>query len=161
MDHHRCFRSRISVGRIRIPFVGTFNPSGGIRDTAPYCLKQDIMGCTTRSRSICCRQCRRRISDILRGRAVPTRCEYRDPCSRLRKRLHCIPTETRCTLYSTLSCILPRSDANYIQIASMDTGFGFTASDAVYHYHSIYDSQRWQELYADPGFYRHVGDHAH
>ena len=25
-----------------------------------------------------------------------------------------------------------------------------------YHYHSIYDSQRWQELYADPGFHRHV-----
>lgn len=41
-------------------------------------------------------------------------------------------------------------------IASMDQGFGGSPSDAVYHYHSIYDSQRWQELYADPGFHRHV-----
>ncbi|EKM59306.1 uncharacterized protein PHACADRAFT_136862 [Phanerochaete carnosa HHB-10118-sp] len=41
-------------------------------------------------------------------------------------------------------------------IASMDQGFAQTPSDAVYHYHSIYDSQRWQELYADPGFHRHV-----
>ncbi|KZT29249.1 Zn-dependent exopeptidase [Neolentinus lepideus HHB14362 ss-1] len=43
-----------------------------------------------------------------------------------------------------------------IGIASSDEGFGPTASDAVYHYHSIYDSQRYQEVYADPGFYRHV-----
>ncbi|KDQ17172.1 hypothetical protein BOTBODRAFT_29986 [Botryobasidium botryosum FD-172 SS1] len=41
-------------------------------------------------------------------------------------------------------------------IASTDQGFGGTTSDAVYHYHSVYDSQRWQELYADPGFHRHV-----
>ncbi|KAI0700560.1 hypothetical protein BC835DRAFT_1411911 [Cytidiella melzeri] len=41
-------------------------------------------------------------------------------------------------------------------IASMDQGFGGTPFDAVYHYHSVYDTQRWQELYADPGFYRHV-----
>ncbi|TFK43668.1 hypothetical protein BDQ12DRAFT_675361 [Crucibulum laeve] len=41
-------------------------------------------------------------------------------------------------------------------VASTDQGFGFTASDAVYHYHSIYDSQHWQEIYADPGFHRHV-----
>ncbi|EMD40947.1 hypothetical protein CERSUDRAFT_111521 [Gelatoporia subvermispora B] len=41
-------------------------------------------------------------------------------------------------------------------IASMDEGFGQTSSDAPYHYHSIYDTQRWQELYADPGFGRHV-----
>lgn len=38
----------------------------------------------------------------------------------------------------------------------MDQGFGPTPYDAPYHYHSIYDSQRWQELYADPGFHRHV-----
>jgi N-acetylated-alpha-linked acidic dipeptidase len=25
-----------------------------------------------------------------------------------------------------------------------------------YHYHSIFDSQHWQEEYADPGFHRHV-----
>ncbi|KAI9056503.1 Zn-dependent exopeptidase [Trametes sanguinea] len=41
-------------------------------------------------------------------------------------------------------------------VASMDQGFGGTAHDAPYHYHSIYDSQRWQEIYADPGFRRHV-----
>ena len=35
-------------------------------------------------------------------------------------------------------------------------GFGRTAHDAAYHYHSIFDSERWQELYADPGFHRHV-----
>lgn len=26
----------------------------------------------------------------------------------------------------------------------------------MYHYHSVYDSQRFQELYSDPGFVRHV-----
>ncbi|KAF8192452.1 Zn-dependent exopeptidase [Pholiota molesta] len=36
------------------------------------------------------------------------------------------------------------------------SGFGGTLSDAPYHYHSIYDSQSWQERYADPGFHRHV-----
>ncbi|KAH9833740.1 Zn-dependent exopeptidase, partial [Rhodofomes roseus] len=41
-------------------------------------------------------------------------------------------------------------------IASMDQGFGQTLGDAPYHYHSIYDSERWIELYADPGFHRHV-----
>jgi N-acetylated-alpha-linked acidic dipeptidase len=41
-------------------------------------------------------------------------------------------------------------------VASSDEGFGFTSTDAVYHYHSIYDSQHWQEMYADPGFHRHV-----
>ena len=38
----------------------------------------------------------------------------------------------------------------------MDQSFTFTPTDAVYHYHSIYDSQQWQEVYADPGFHRHV-----
>jgi len=41
-------------------------------------------------------------------------------------------------------------------VASVDQGFGFTSTDAVYHYHSIYDTQAWQERYADPGFARHV-----
>ncbi|KAI5833642.1 hypothetical protein K523DRAFT_413088 [Schizophyllum commune Tattone D] len=42
-------------------------------------------------------------------------------------------------------------------IAATDQGFGNAdGTDAPYHYHSIYDSQRWQELYADPGFHRHV-----
>ncbi|KAF8510592.1 hypothetical protein JB92DRAFT_2938695 [Gautieria morchelliformis] len=43
-----------------------------------------------------------------------------------------------------------------IGIASSDAAFVSTLSDPVYHYHSIYDSQRFQEIYADPGFYRHV-----
>ncbi|KAG8832874.1 hypothetical protein FRC17_000444 [Serendipita sp. 399] len=41
-------------------------------------------------------------------------------------------------------------------IASTDMGFGSTLTDAVYHYHSIYDSQTFQETYADPGFHKHV-----
>jgi N-acetylated-alpha-linked acidic dipeptidase len=43
------------------------------------------------------------------------------------------------------------------QVASVDQGFGGTPFDAPYHYHSVYDSQRWQEVYADPDFSRHVG----
>ncbi|KAM6496046.1 Zn-dependent exopeptidase [Amanita muscaria] len=41
-------------------------------------------------------------------------------------------------------------------VASTDEGFGFTNTDAIYHYHSIYDSQYWQEIFGDPGFHRHV-----
>ncbi|KAF9238740.1 Zn-dependent exopeptidase, partial [Melanogaster broomeanus] len=41
-------------------------------------------------------------------------------------------------------------------VASSDQSFGNTPTDAPYHYHSIYDSQMWQETYADPGFHRHV-----
>ena len=41
-------------------------------------------------------------------------------------------------------------------VASSDQGFGGTPTDAVYHYHSIYDTHSWQERYADPGFHRHV-----
>ncbi|KZT29237.1 Zn-dependent exopeptidase [Neolentinus lepideus HHB14362 ss-1] len=41
-------------------------------------------------------------------------------------------------------------------VASGNEGFGATLSDAVYHYHSVYDSERWQELYCDPGFTKHV-----
>ncbi|KAH9843828.1 Zn-dependent exopeptidase [Rhodofomes roseus] len=43
-----------------------------------------------------------------------------------------------------------------IGVASTNNGFGSTRSDPVYHYHSVFDSERWQELYADPGFLRHV-----
>ncbi|KAJ7129388.1 Zn-dependent exopeptidase [Mycena epipterygia] len=43
-----------------------------------------------------------------------------------------------------------------IGVASSDAGFGGTEGDAVYHYHSVFDSERWQEVYADPGFHRHV-----
>jgi hypothetical protein len=40
----------------------------------------------------------------------------------------------------------------------MDSGgFGSTRSDPVYHYHSVFDSERFQEVYADPGFVKHVG----
>lgn len=42
------------------------------------------------------------------------------------------------------------------QIASVDQGFVRTPTDAVYHDHSIYDSLRWQEQYADPNFSHHV-----
>ncbi|KAJ6490293.1 Zn-dependent exopeptidase [Mycena vitilis] len=42
----------------------------------------------------------------------------------------------------------------HLGIASADESFGATLQDACYHYHSIYDSQRFQELYADPGFHR-------
>jgi N-acetylated-alpha-linked acidic dipeptidase len=44
----------------------------------------------------------------------------------------------------------------HLGIASSSTGFSSTPQDAIYHYHSIYDSQRWQELHADPGFHRVV-----
>jgi hypothetical protein len=38
----------------------------------------------------------------------------------------------------------------------MEAGFGSTHSDPVYHYHSVFDSERWQEVYGDPGFVKHV-----
>ncbi|KAF8812308.1 Zn-dependent exopeptidase [Phlegmacium glaucopus] len=41
-------------------------------------------------------------------------------------------------------------------IPSTNGGFGATTHDPVYHYHSVFDSERWQELYGDPGFFRHV-----
>ena len=45
------------------------------------------------------------------------------------------------------------------QIASTNEGFGATLHDPVYHYHSVFDSEKWQEEYNDPGFVRHVGCH--
>lgn len=41
-------------------------------------------------------------------------------------------------------------------VPSCDQSFAPTPYDAPYHYHSIYDSQHWQETFADPGFHRHV-----
>ncbi|TCD69886.1 hypothetical protein EIP91_005963 [Steccherinum ochraceum] len=43
-----------------------------------------------------------------------------------------------------------------IGVASTDGGFASTLHDPVYHYHSVFDSQPWQEKYGDPGFLRHV-----
>ncbi|KAG8987149.1 hypothetical protein FRB94_002576 [Tulasnella sp. JGI-2019a] len=43
-----------------------------------------------------------------------------------------------------------------IGVASSGTGFASTHNDPVYHYHSVYDSLRFQELYADPGYVRHT-----
>lgn len=43
-----------------------------------------------------------------------------------------------------------------IGVASANGGFGSTLSDPVYHYHSVFDSQTWQERFGDPGFHRHV-----
>ncbi|KDR83894.1 hypothetical protein GALMADRAFT_236366 [Galerina marginata CBS 339.88] len=41
-------------------------------------------------------------------------------------------------------------------VPSTNGGFGGSLHDPVYHYHSVFDSERWQEMYADPGFHRHV-----
>lgn len=38
---------------------------------------------------------------------------------------------------------------SFCNVASVDQGFGFTPTDAVYHYHSIYDTQAWQQRYAE------------
>jgi len=39
----------------------------------------------------------------------------------------------------------------------MDSGgFSATRSDPVYHYHSVFDTERWQEVYGDPGFVKHL-----
>ncbi|KAG8726169.1 hypothetical protein FRC12_023644, partial [Ceratobasidium sp. 428] len=46
-------------------------------------------------------------------------------------------------------------------IASSDESFAPTLSSAVYHYHSIWDSQTWMEKYGDPGFLRHVAVSKH
>ncbi|KIY72270.1 Zn-dependent exopeptidase [Cylindrobasidium torrendii FP15055 ss-10] len=44
----------------------------------------------------------------------------------------------------------------HIGVASADSSFSSGPGDAVYHYHSVYDSEYWMEKYGDPGFYRHV-----
>ncbi|KAF8842762.1 Zn-dependent exopeptidase [Paxillus ammoniavirescens] len=44
----------------------------------------------------------------------------------------------------------------YIGVPSAEAGFSSTLHDPVYHYHSVFDSQHWQEVYGDPSFSRHV-----
>ena len=44
----------------------------------------------------------------------------------------------------------------HLGIACSDQVFDTTPTDAVYHYHSIYDSHAWQVRYGDPTFKRHV-----
>ncbi len=41
-------------------------------------------------------------------------------------------------------------------VPSSDQSFIETPYDARFHYHSLYDSQQWAEMYGDPGFHRHV-----
>ncbi|KAJ3576237.1 hypothetical protein NP233_g571 [Leucocoprinus birnbaumii] len=41
-------------------------------------------------------------------------------------------------------------------VPSTNEGFSSTSHDPVYHYHSVYDSEPWQEKYGDPGFARHI-----
>jgi len=41
-------------------------------------------------------------------------------------------------------------------VASSQAAYSSTKSDPVYHYHSLFDSERWQELYGDPGFLKHI-----
>lgn len=43
----------------------------------------------------------------------------------------------------------------HLGIPSIDTGFTYTGGDAVYHYHSNYDSYHWMEKYGDKGFKFH------
>ncbi|KAF8920531.1 hypothetical protein CPB85DRAFT_1271746 [Mucidula mucida] len=43
-----------------------------------------------------------------------------------------------------------------IGMACFDGGFGWTPTDAVYHYHSVFDSEHWMETYGDPGFFKHI-----
>lgn len=40
-------------------------------------------------------------------------------------------------------------------IASLDMSYRRTRGDAVYHYHSNYDSFAWMDKFGDPGFHRH------
>ncbi|KAF9058018.1 hypothetical protein BJ165DRAFT_1425174 [Panaeolus papilionaceus] len=46
-------------------------------------------------------------------------------------------------------------------VASLHVGFIPTASDPVYHYHSIYDTHAWQERYGDIGFTKTVAAAQH
>jgi N-acetylated-alpha-linked acidic dipeptidase len=45
---------------------------------------------------------------------------------------------------------------DFAGIPSIDLGFGAGPSDAVYHYHSNYDSFWWMDNYGDPGFKYHI-----
>ncbi|KAF7967266.1 hypothetical protein HWV62_35015 [Athelia sp. TMB] len=44
----------------------------------------------------------------------------------------------------------------HLGVASSQAAYSSTLHDAVYHYHSLFDSERWQEIYGDPGFLKHV-----
>lgn len=44
----------------------------------------------------------------------------------------------------------------HLGIACSNQVFDNTPTDAVYHYHSIYDTHAWQVRYGDPKFRRHV-----
>ena len=45
---------------------------------------------------------------------------------------------------------------DFAGIPSMDFGYGNGKNDAVYHYHSNYDSFGWMEKYGDPGWKHHT-----
>ncbi|KAJ4368710.1 hypothetical protein N0V86_009619 [Didymella sp. IMI 355093] len=45
---------------------------------------------------------------------------------------------------------------DFAGIPSIDMGFGEAKNDAVYHYHSNYDSFDWMERFGDPGFHYHA-----
>ncbi|KAI0796917.1 Zn-dependent exopeptidase [Abortiporus biennis] len=49
----------------------------------------------------------------------------------------------------------------HIGIASTNEDFIHGSSDSVYHYHSIFDTLRWQELYGDPTYEKHVAAAKH
>ncbi|KAF9269786.1 Zn-dependent exopeptidase [Marasmius fiardii PR-910] len=48
-----------------------------------------------------------------------------------------------------------------MQIPSMNHGFSAGQHDPAYHYHSVYDTVRFQEKFADPGFHRQVATAKH
>jgi N-acetylated-alpha-linked acidic dipeptidase len=45
---------------------------------------------------------------------------------------------------------------DFAGIPSLDFGFGSGPNDAVYHYHSNYDSFHWMDTYGDEGWHYHV-----
>ncbi|KIX04555.1 uncharacterized protein Z518_05425 [Rhinocladiella mackenziei CBS 650.93] len=45
---------------------------------------------------------------------------------------------------------------DFAGIPSLDLGFGNGPNDAVYHYHSNYDSFRWMDMFGDKGWHYHV-----
>jgi N-acetylated-alpha-linked acidic dipeptidase len=45
---------------------------------------------------------------------------------------------------------------DFAGIPSLDMGFGTSSKDAVYHYHSNYDSFHWMDTYGDKGWHYHV-----
>ena len=45
---------------------------------------------------------------------------------------------------------------DYAGVASVDMGFGASRGDAIYHYHSNYDSFAWMDRLGDPGWHYHA-----